>query len=168
MKNKKSIGLVISLLSILCITNLAIAQDFSYYVTSNFWIHPEQEKIMEVHPDDHTNIIWLSYSMEPDFSLYIYIANETNYLIDNWKLIGTVDEDCNLWEMSGLKSDEIYYLKFKNVDTIPSYMEVKISVEASDPEPDIIGIDFIPLIAIISLATMIPLIIITRRRKKYI
>ena len=169
MKNKKSIGLIISL-SILCIISTGLTQNFVFYIKSSFWIHPEQEKIVEVHSDYHTNIMWLNYSMDPDFNLYIYRANEANYLIDNWELIGTVNEDCGLWEMSGLDPDETYYLKFKNVDTISSYMEVYIFVEESEPEPEpskqmMIVLPII-IISLITVAIIVPVVIVLVRRHK--
>jgi len=76
----------------------------------------------------------------------------------------------------------IYWLEVRAYDPLGQYCTAifKIDVQAinipepepePEPEPDgdsngeLIGIDLIPLIAIISLATIIPLIIITKRKK---
>lgn len=63
-----------------------------------------------------------------------------------------------------------YYLEVRAYDPSGNYVSAFITIIVQEPEPEseskIIGIDLIPLIAIISLATIIPLIIISRRRKK--
>jgi len=120
------------------------------------------------------NRIETTYGYVVECGIYFYTVNDSTII--NNSLYG-----CELgghdYEEPKTSSDS-YSINLDNCYNIEIYgnrfydLDGNLIIESEpepepEPQPNIIGIDLIPLIMIIGLATIIPLIIITRRRKKY-
>ena len=163
MKRKYLLGFLLILSMIFFIIPTKAYEDTEYLIFGSEY-YGFADYGVEMNEGD--NLTWSFETRLEEFEVLVKIDNED--------ISEGLEFDSGVWIAP---RTDTFWIIFINYDIllqrdgyIDIYFEVNVEPEPEpEPEPeddDIIGIDLIPLITIISLATVIPLIIITRRRKK--
>jgi len=116
-----------------------------------------------VEMNEGDNLTWSFETRLEEFEVLVKINNDG--------ISEGLEFDSGVWIAPRTDTFWIIFINYDILLKRDGYIDVYFEVNV-EPEPEseskfnIIGIDLIPLITIISLATIIPLIIITIRRKK--